>query len=107
MFNLSFGKSKDCESTNRREFLRMGSLGLAGLTLPKLLQAEAASKAASKKVEDRSVIFMWMQGGPSHIDSFDPKPNAPTDIRGGIRRHPDGASRCADLRTPAEARRQP
>ncbi|MSR32096.1 MAG: DUF1501 domain-containing protein [Gemmataceae bacterium] len=82
MFNLSFGKSKDCESTNRREFLRMGSLGLAGLTLPKLLQAEAASKAASKKVEDRSVIFMWMQGGPSHIDSFDPKPNAPTDIRG-------------------------
>ena len=80
MIDFSFGKNTDCERTNRRDFIRIGSLGLAGLTLPKLLEAQAAKK--KDPAEERSVIFLWMQGGPSHIDTFDPKPNAPTDIRG-------------------------
>ena len=80
MIDFSFGKNTDCERTNRRDFIRVGSLGLAGLTLPKLLEAQAAKK--KDPAEQRSVIFLWMQGGPSHIDTFDPKPNAPTDIRG-------------------------
>lgn len=80
MIDFPLGSSVDCERTNRRDFLRVGSLGLAGLTLPKLLEAQAAKKVDA--ADERSVIFMWMQGGPSHIDSFDPKPNAPSDIRG-------------------------
>ena len=82
MFEVGFGPSHNCEGTNRREFIRVGSLGLAGLTLPNLLQANAASAKKKEPVDNLSVIFMWMQGGPSHIDTFDPKPNAPSDIRG-------------------------
>ncbi len=82
MFEVGFGPSHNCEGTNRREFIRIGSLGLAGLTLPTLLQANAASAKKKEPVDNLSVIFMWMQGGPSHIDTFDPKPNAPSDIRG-------------------------
>lgn len=82
MFEIGFGHSHNCEGTNRREFIRIGSLGLAGLTLPTLLQANAASAKKKEPVDNLSVIFMWMQGGPSHIDTFDPKPNAPSDIRG-------------------------
>ena len=82
MFEVGFGRSHNCEGTNRREFIRVGSLGLAGLTLPTLLQANAASAKKKEPVDNLSVIFMWMQGGPSHIDTFDPKPNAPSDIRG-------------------------
>lgn len=82
MFDVGFGPSRDCEGTNRREFIRIGSLGLAGLTLPTLLQANAATAKKKEPIDNLSVIFMWMQGGPSHIDTFDPKPNAPSDIRG-------------------------
>lgn len=82
MFEVGFGPSRNCEGTNRREFIRIGSLGLAGLTLPTLLQANAASAKKKEPIDNLSVIFMWMQGGPSHIDTFDPKPNAPSDIRG-------------------------
>ncbi|NDH04395.1 DUF1501 domain-containing protein [bacterium] len=82
MFEVGFGPSNNCEGTSRREFIRVGSLGIAGLTLPTLLQANAAAAKKKESVDNLSVIFMWMQGGPSHIDTFDPKPNAPTDIRG-------------------------
>jgi hypothetical protein len=82
MFEVGFGPSRNCEGSNRREFIRIGSLGLAGLTLPTLLQANAASAKKKEPIDNLSVIFMWMQGGPSHIDTFDPKPNAPSDIRG-------------------------
>ena len=81
MFEVGFGPTRDCEGS-RREFIRIGSLGLAGLTLPTLLQANAASAKKKETVDNLSVIFMWMQGGPSHIDTFDPKPNSPSDIRG-------------------------
>ncbi|MFN6049356.1 MAG: DUF1501 domain-containing protein, partial [Planctomycetia bacterium] len=60
MIDFSFGKNTDCERTNRRDFIRIGSLGLAGLTLPKLLEAQAAKK--KDPAEERSVIFLWMQG---------------------------------------------
>jgi hypothetical protein len=64
----------------RRTFLKVGSLGLAGLSLPGLLRAEAEKKR--KKASARSVILLFQFGGPSHLDTFDPKPNAPREIRG-------------------------
>lgn len=64
---------------SRRGFLRAGSLGLAGLTLPDLLRLRAASEAPTK---DTSVILIWKGGGPSHIDMWDLKPDAPVEYRG-------------------------
>jgi hypothetical protein len=66
---------------DRRSFLRAGALGAAGLSLPALLCSEA--HASSRPAKDRpSVIILWMRGGPSHIDMWDPKPDAPAEYRG-------------------------
>src|SRR5262245_31253104 len=66
-------------STSRRTFLRAGALALGGLTLPRLLEARPASPP------DTAVILFWMWGGPSHFETFDPKPDAPEGIRGPFR----------------------
>jgi hypothetical protein len=65
---------------SRRAALRVGGLGLLGLTLPGLLRAEAL--APRIKARAKSVIFLFQWGGPSHIDMFDMKPDAPEGIRG-------------------------
>lgn len=71
---------------NRRSFVRAGVLGAAGLSLSQLLRVEAAA-APGRSSPTRggrlpSVIILWMRGGPSHIDMWDPKPDAPADYRG-------------------------
>ncbi len=65
----------------RRHALKVGGLGLLGLTVPGLLHAEAI-QAAKIKARAKSVIFLFQWGGPSHIDMFDMKPDAPEGIRG-------------------------
>src|SRR6476646_5929006 len=78
--------SRRCDGQTRRDFLRVGSLGLAGLSLPALLRAEAGEGRAhaGKKgpASAQSVILVFLGGGISHHDSFDLKPEAPDDIRG-------------------------
>ncbi len=64
---------------DRRWFLKAGALGAAGLSLPQLLQQEALA-GSEKRLN--SVILLWMRGGPSHIDMWDPKPDAPVEYRG-------------------------
>src|SRR4051812_42148475 len=64
---------------NRRSMLKVGALALGGLTLPGLLRARAAGGSAANR---KSVILVWPGGGPSHIDMYDLKPNAPTEVRG-------------------------
>lgn len=66
---------------NRREFLRAGTLALGGLTLPQLAAASPQGRLSS----DTSVILFWMWGGPSQLETFDPKPNAPSEYRGPFR----------------------
>src|SRR5947209_4102981 len=66
---------------SRRELLQVGGIGLLGLSLPQLFQARAAASGQT----ERSCIFIVQYGGPSHIDSLDPKPLAPDDIRGPYR----------------------
>ena len=67
----------------RRSFLKMGLLGLAGLSLTDLLKAEAAAIAKGKPLSrERSVIILWMRGGPSQHETWDPKPEAPIEYRG-------------------------
>lgn len=77
--------SKLCDGLNRREFLRVGGLSLfAGLTLPRLLWA-AEQASAGRPARAKSVILFNLLGGPSHMDMFDLKPNAPAEIRGEFR----------------------
>ncbi|MFM7113449.1 MAG: DUF1501 domain-containing protein, partial [Planctomycetota bacterium] len=66
---------------SRRSFLRVGSLGLGGLSLPQLLAAKAASGPGSSVLRDKAVVFLFMHGGPSQIETFDPKMSAPAGIR--------------------------
>ncbi len=65
---------------HRRGFLRAGVLGAAGLSLAELLKHEARAGASSSRTP--SVIILWMRGGPSHLDTWDPKPDAPSEYRG-------------------------
>lgn len=71
----------NCQGYTRRDFLRVGGLGIGGLTLADLLQIRAEGATPAKAVHDRSVVFLFLQGGPSHIESFDPKMTAPAEIR--------------------------
>lgn len=67
----------------RRHFLHLGAAGLAGLTLPNLLRAEAQARREGRRpARAKQVIFIWQQGGPPHQDTFDMKPDAPSDMRG-------------------------
>src|SRR5213594_3790865 len=67
----------------RRSFLKMGLLGMAGLSLADLLRAEAAAASKGRSVSrERSVIILWMRGGPSQHETWDPKPEAPIEYRG-------------------------
>lgn len=67
---------------SRRAFLSAGALGASGLSLPQLLQSEARAAGKGQKPRLSSVIILWMRGGPSHIDTWDLKPEAPTEYRG-------------------------
>jgi uncharacterized protein (DUF1501 family) len=75
----------DCEGFHRRDFLQVGAAGLLGLSLPSFLAAEAKAKAAgtgSRGAKAKSVILVWLAGGPATIDMWDTKPDAPETIRG-------------------------
>jgi hypothetical protein len=72
----------DAARLGRRDFLRIGSLGLGGLSLPSLFPAQGFSAPAEgKPITDKAVIFLFLHGGPSQFETFDPKPNAPAEIR--------------------------
>src|SRR5260221_12407766 len=84
------GKSgSTCAGFGRREFLRVGGAGMLGISLADLLQLQALGAdtpdSAKQKAgwgKAKSVLFVFLQGGPSHIDIWDPKPDAPSNIRG-------------------------
>src|SRR5688572_2644819 len=85
MFEVSTGRgSLDCTGMTRRGFLRVGGLSALGLSLADYfrLQARASEAAPGRRRTDVNCILLWMQGGPSHIDTLDPKPDAPAEIRG-------------------------
>lgn len=82
------GKSPCCAgfhetAFSRRHLLKVGGLGLLGLTMPRWLQAQAVKKGPEAKA--KSIIFLFQFGGPSHIDMFDRKPDAPEGIRGPLK----------------------
>lgn len=73
---------RSCDGVNRRGFLRAGFLGLAGLSLADHLRRKAHAAANGQQTKDTAVILFWLGGGPSHIDMYDLKPEAPTEFRG-------------------------
>src|SRR5438094_6408037 len=73
---------------HRRAFLQIGSLALGGLTLPQRLVAQTRATEARRPVTDKSVIFLFLHGGPSQIETFDPKMSAPVEFRSATREVP-------------------
>ncbi len=71
----------DCDGTTRRDFLKVGALGLTSFTLPNLLRARAAAAEAGKPTRNTSVVWLWLGGGPTHVETFDPKMTAPAEFR--------------------------
>jgi hypothetical protein len=71
-------------STSRREFLRIGGLGLGGLTLANLFAAKAAAAGQRDVLTGKSVIFLFMHGGPPQTEMFDPKMGAPAEVRSAV-----------------------
>src|SRR5215210_1638714 len=83
MFDIVFGKRhRRCDGVSRRDFLRVGALGAVGLTLSGWLKARATTTGGQAAPRARSVILVYLGGGMSHHDSFDPKPGAPAEVRG-------------------------
>ena len=83
-----------CDGFPRREFLRVGGAGLAGLSLANILQLQARQAPGTGPApgqpkngwgQAKSVIILYLQGGPSHIDIWDPKPDAPSNVRGDFK----------------------
>jgi hypothetical protein len=82
MLNLISDRgARDCDGIARREFLKIGTLAGGALTLPGLLAARAAAKAAGKPVRDTAVVWVWLAGGPTHVETFDPHMRAPVEYR--------------------------
>ena len=75
------GKSHTCDGVTRRDVLQVGALGAVGLTLPQYMAAEA-NGAIKDKDDDRACIMIFNLGAPSHVDTFDMKPDAPAEVRG-------------------------
>ena len=78
MFDILGSRQPHCDGIDRRNFLRIGAFG-AGLTLTDVLRAKATNKA---KRSYKSAIMIYLPGGPSHMDMYDLKPNAPKEFRG-------------------------
>src|SRR5918911_1420394 len=81
-------KYRCCDGLSRRSFLRVGFLGLAGLTLADHLRLKAAAAHQGKPTKDTAVILLWLGGGPSHLDMYDLKPAAPVEFRGEFKEIP-------------------
>src|SRR5579864_7517459 len=89
MLNILGSTRQLCGGMSRRDWLRVGSLGLAGMTLADLAQwrqASAAGKAERPRSfgKAKSVILIHLYGSPSQLETVDPKPNAPVEIRGEL-----------------------
>jgi uncharacterized protein DUF1501 len=79
MLTIYGERTRFCDGVSRRNFLKIGALGLGGLALPQLLQAESQSGV---RLGHKAVIMIFLPGGPSHQDIFDLKMDAPREVRG-------------------------
>src|SRR5689334_14305028 len=80
MLTLGQFRARTCQGLTRRALLQVGASSVLGLSLADLLRLRAADPSASGSA--RSVLLLWLWGGPAHLDTWDPKPTAPLDFRG-------------------------
>ncbi len=88
MLELTSPAPRRCDGLGRRDFLRIGALGWGGLTLADVLRAESRAADAGnppRPASDRSVILVWLDGGPPQHETYDPKPDAPAEYRGPLK----------------------
>jgi hypothetical protein len=74
-------RSPDCDGASRRDFLKVGALGATGIALPDLLRARASAAQQGSLSHNTSVVWLWLGGGPTHVETFDPKMSAPSEYR--------------------------
>src|SRR4029078_141406 len=84
MFTLFGARQRYCDGISRRNFLKIGAFG-AGLTLADMLRAKATAAGPSAARANKSAIMIYLPGGPSHLDMYDLKPEAPAEFRGEFR----------------------
>src|SRR6266513_1356787 len=82
MLTIAGAESRCCDGMSRRSWLRIGGLALGGLALPEILRAEARSGVRNPA---KGIIMVLLPGGPTHLDMYDLKPDAPAEIRGEFR----------------------
>ncbi|MGL4420343.1 MAG: DUF1501 domain-containing protein, partial [Gemmataceae bacterium] len=88
MFQVDLGQNPTpyCDGRSRRSFLQLGVAGLATLGLPQVLRAKSSSSSMNRRdgvsSKKTSVILIWLDGGPGHMDLYDMKPEAPAEYRG-------------------------
>lgn len=86
--NSNQSNGERCDGFRRRDLMRIGGLTALGLGMGDLFQAQRVSGAASpfalNRPRAKSCILIWLDGGPSHLETFDPKPDAPTEVRGPL-----------------------
>jgi hypothetical protein len=75
---------RNCDGSSRRDFLKVGALGLGGFMLPDLLRARATAAANGQQTRNTSVVWLWLGGGPTHVETFDPKMTAPAEFRSTV-----------------------
>src|SRR5215472_8503527 len=83
MFRIHAGKTgKYCDGLSRRDFVQIGMAGMASVGLPQILKAKEDSARLGSIAKDTSVILIWLDGGPGHMDMYDMKPEAPKEYAG-------------------------
>src|SRR5438046_3180331 len=82
MLNLGRLRTRDCQGITRRSLLQVGACTALGLGLPHWFAGQTGAAPATGKV--KSILLLWLWGGPSHHETWDPKPAAPSQIRGAF-----------------------
>src|SRR5262245_28228135 len=73
--------ARNCQGSSRRAFLKVGTLGMTGVGLSTLLRTRAQAASEGRRVPETSVVWLWLGGGATHIETFDPKMTAPSEFR--------------------------
>lgn len=82
MLELKYPRLRtNCAGSTRRDFLRVGALGMGSLTLSDLLRSRAEAASTGVSTSNKSVVWLWLGGGPTHVETFDPKMTAPAEYR--------------------------
>lgn len=83
MLRIDAGRTgRYCDGLSRRSFVQLGIAGMAGAGLSGVLRAKALSAESGRPAKDTAAILVWLDGGPSHLDLYDMKPEAPAEVRG-------------------------